>query len=737
MSVSKLEWPTAFRAAITAFIFLCGWGIIGGIMIAIGIILGGGLSVLDDPNSSIPFMVFFIVGIVIFTIGGLASTIKVAVATARSIEWPEAFKASIIATIYICGWVIVSTILGVIADVIGFYKDILLLIAALLILIGVTTSTIKSAVDTVNKLKWSEAFEGSIVVSLYIIGWLLLVIILENFGLILIDIGITIFGEATTDVLELAFQLFLGILAILAIIGGLASTIKSTVDIIRRLEWPTSFVHRKSFKDRSLGVWKQYYEVKHGIVGLILVLLFLVMALVAPIVYPKYPGQLARVGPDYAAPAWTQFTDPDSPPYKNYLPDYSFEDDSAWNFSVTDPLTGLPDEEHGFYEFDTTDFTDGSRSLKLTLIDNSTDTYFRTSIAALQSFNYNYTHPIWVTVSFNYKSRVNGTLDRHKLMPYVRFHTPENSPYPDYLSRIELKPHFAEEWTRYTRNMSFLSYYFVFAQHSEVNVEVGLEFSNPFTNPFNPLGNRSETVKAEFWFDNLQIHVYSNFYGWLGTSDMGQDVMAQLLWGAQISLFIGLVATFFGIFVGLIVGLMAGYFGGSIDEILMRIVDFFLIMPGLPIMMILAALFTPSLEITTFIIALFAWPGPSRVIRSQVLVEKEKAYVEAAKAAGAGDVYLIFKHVLPNVLTLVFVQLATGVSSSIISEAGLSFLALTPQNLVSWGRMLQAGYNAGGFINNAWWFILPPGFCIALLSMGFVFIGYAVDNAMNPRQRRL
>jgi peptide/nickel transport system permease protein len=182
---------------------------------------------------------------------------------------------------------------------------------------------------------------------------------------------------------------------------------------------------------------------------------------------------------------------------------------------------------------------------------------------------------------------------------------------------------------------------------------------------------------------------------------------------------------------------MSGYFGGVIDELLMRIVDFFLIMPSLPIMMVLSAIFSPSLEVTIMIISIFAWPGPSRIIRSQVLVEKEKPYVEAARAAGAGDVYLIFRHVLPNVLTLVFVQLATGVSGAILSESGLSFLGLTPQDLVSWGRMLQAAYSTGAMVLGAWWFVIPPGLGIALLSMGFVFMGYAIDKAMNPRLRKL
>ncbi len=505
--------------------------------------------------------------------------------------------------------------------------------------------------------------------------------------------------------------------------------------------------HRKSLKDRALGTWRQYMEVKHGTIGVIIVSICVIMAFIAPIMYPDYPGQLARVAPDYSAPEWLRFTDPLAPPYKNYVLDSYFENDLSWILvNGTDPLTGMPDE-HGYIEYDSTEgnFTHGSRSIKMTLWDDSETLAYRTNVKATSSFRYNYTTPTWVNIAFRYKTDFseNNTYSVSKLVPYVRLIMPpeSSSSYPAYLARVDAKPvsnKYPEVWTKIIRNMTFLGFYTVFTPNSTVDIEIGFEFTSPFSTGMNKVApKRNETGVATVWFDEIQVFCYSQYYGLMGTTNQGQDVMAQLLWGTQVSLYVGLVATLVGVVVGLIVGLTSGYFGGIIDEILMRIVDLFLIMPSLPIMMILAALFNPSLEITIFVIAVFAWPGTSRLIRSQVLVEKEKAYVEAAKAAGAGDVYLIYKHVFPNVLTLVFVQLATGVSGAILSEAALSFLALTPQNLVSWGRMLQEGYNAGALINNAWWFIIPPGLMICFISMGFVFIGYAVDNAMNPKQRKL
>ncbi len=492
--------------------------------------------------------------------------------------------------------------------------------------------------------------------------------------------------------------------------------------------------HRRSRKDQFVVTWKRFYEVKHGVVGIIIVTIFIAMALSAPTLFPRYPGELARVGPNYAAPSWTRFTDPNAPPLKNYLPDTEFKDETAWNMSVTNYYTGFPDD-HGSFSYDTTDFTAGNQSLKLTLTDNSESAYYPTNVKAVTSFHYDYSTPTWVTVNYDMKSNLTGDLNPNSVVPYIRLTMPPEAiedlgPYAETLSRIDTRPRYPTEWTSYSRNITFLAYYYIFQPNSTVTFEFGLEYSRTSV-------NASETGNAEFWFDNVEIICFPSFWGPLGTTDKGQDVMAQLFWGCQVSLYVGIIATVIGVVVGLIVGLVAGYFSGIIDELLMRIVDFFLIIPTLPIMMVLAAVLSPSLEVTTMIIAIFAWPGPSRVIRSQVLVEKEKAYVEAAKAAGAGDVYVIFKHVFPNVLTLVFVQLATGVSGAILAESGLSFLGLTPQNLVSWGHMLQASYATGALLNGAWWFVIPPGLMIVLLSMGFVFIGYAVDIAMNPRQRKL
>ena len=481
------------------------------------------------------------------------------------------------------------------------------------------------------------------------------------------------------------------------------------------------YIHRKTLRERALGVWNRYREVKHGLVGLAIVIAFTIIALSAPLIFPLYPGQLVRVGPNYAAPQWMSWTDPLDPPTGNYIPDPSFDSDLYWSFSTTDP-------EVGTYEYDTADYVTGSRSVHFILTDNNNTVAYNATLKGSISFDWPYHMPALTYIHFSMKAKFSGNLTDNSVTPYVALEVPPGSLISPSSARYEIPPSFPTEWKVYKRNVHYLAMYYVFVKDSTIHFEFGLEFQEE---------DPSLVGTAEFWFDQVELVAFSHFWGPLGTTSAGQDVLAQLFWGAQVSLFVGLVATLIGVTVGMFIGLIAGYFGGRIDEVLMRVVDFFLIMPSLPIMMVLAALLRPSLEVTVFVISLFAWPGPSRVIRSQCLVEREKAYVEAARAAGAGDVYLIFRHVLPNVLTLVFVQLATGVSGAILSEAGLSFLGLTPQNLVSWGRMLQEAYAQGAMAVGAWWFVIPPGFCIALMSMGFVFIGYAVDKALNPRLRKL
>lgn len=199
---------------------------------------------------------------------------------------------------------------------------------------------------------------------------------------------------------------------------------------------------------------------------------------------------------------------------------------------------------------------------------------------------------------------------------------------------------------------------------------------------------------------------------------------------------VGLIATGIGIGLGLLVGLMAGYLGKVVDEILMRFTDMLLVIPGLPLLIVLVATVGPNLLYIILYLGFFGWMGFARVVRSQVLSLRERPFIEAAKASGAGTGYITVRHIFPNIVSLTYVSLALSVPSAIVSEAALSFLGLGDPTVVTWGSMLGNAQFAGGSSNLAWWWILPPGFAIALISLSFILLGYAMDEMFNPRLRR-
>jgi len=236
--------------------------------------------------------------------------------------------------------------------------------------------------------------------------------------------------------------------------------------------------------------------------------------------------------------------------------------------------------------------------------------------------------------------------------------------------------------------------------------------------------------------DDLSLRLYGNAYGVLGTDQRGRDLFAQLVYGARISLFIGILSAVLSVVVGLFVGLIAGYLGRVVDEILMRFTDALLVLPGLPLLLVLIAVLGPSLWNLIMVIGVLGWMGFARMVRSQTLSLRERPFVEAARAVGAGKWHIISRHVLPNVMNLVYVSLALNVPSAILSEAALSWLGLFDPNQASWGRTLYDAqqYQGGQY----WWWIVPPGISIALVSLSFILIGYALDEILNPklRQRR-
>ncbi|MGH3499236.1 MAG: ABC transporter permease [Nocardioidaceae bacterium] len=222
---------------------------------------------------------------------------------------------------------------------------------------------------------------------------------------------------------------------------------------------------------------------------------------------------------------------------------------------------------------------------------------------------------------------------------------------------------------------------------------------------------------------------------WLGTDELGRDVFRQTLVGGRISLLVGVSATVIAIVLGAGLGLVSGYYAGWRDTVLMRITDFFLVLPTLPLIIALAALFGQSVLITSLVIGLTSWPQTARIVRSQVLSLRERPLVLRVRSLGATDLRTLGVHILPNVSPLILANLVLVLAGSILSEASLSFLGLGDPVHVSWGTMLHFAFSSGAMGLGAWWYVLPPGVGIVALVLGFSLIGHALDRVLNPQSR--
>lgn len=220
----------------------------------------------------------------------------------------------------------------------------------------------------------------------------------------------------------------------------------------------------------------------------------------------------------------------------------------------------------------------------------------------------------------------------------------------------------------------------------------------------------------------------------LGTNDVGQDLLSELIFGARVSLAVGIVAAAVALLIGTTVGVLAGYYPKRLGAFLMRGVDIVLILPFLPLLIVLAAYLGRSLLNTILVIGVLIWAEPARIIRSQVLSLRSREYVLAARSMGAPDRWTILRHIVPRTALLATGSFVRAVSGAILLEAALSFLGLGDPIQKSWGSVLFWAQARGAFLTPAWkWWVLPPGLLIMLSSLGFALIAFSLEERINPR----
>lgn len=473
-----------------------------------------------------------------------------------------------------------------------------------------------------------------------------------------------------------------------------------------------------AFVRRAKDFLMVYKDSKLGMAGAIMLSLFIFFAIAAPLLTPYEPIKDTYLADSVAMPLWMTMI----PEYKNAprtteikfnASDWAI-DESSLNLNYFDVMQK---NDHLIVQFSKANVMKENETHELMMVVN---------------FDYLYDPPSTFNIKFELETTIIGEAD-YKVELHLR--TPSGINY--------------NLWNIEGTNQGNASINAIIDSR-DIPLKIRLRLD--------PLSNLAKTIfseKGEYElvfkissgqlnngnecrlnFSKINLKILGEVHGLLGTDHVGSDIFSQLLFGTRISLLIGILAALLAISIGLIVGLISGYYGSFVDEALMRIVDILLSIPGLALLMVLVTFLGKNIWNIVLLLGLLGWMGFARASRSQVLSLKERTFVEASRALGASNKRIIFRQILPNVMPLVFATLVLSIPVAILTESALSFLGLGDPRISSWGRILYNAYSFGGFSKLAWWWILPPGLAITILSLSFVFIGHALDEILNPRLRK-
>jgi len=466
-------------------------------------------------------------------------------------------------------------------------------------------------------------------------------------------------------------------------------------------------------------LWKEYARSKLGMVGAAILIFFIFVAVAAPLLTPYDPIRDNFIAEPFALPGWYAAF----PQYQDYPPNLQFAvnpllNADNWAATATGPILVA-----GTGQEVAVDFQEASGGTTVSTVELA------------YTVDWKWASPRTFVIRFD------ESVPRLKNAAYkleIAWRTPKGDTYVVWRSgflstqtvdklSVDLDsngipfPLKADMGLRWYSNVGEL----VFSEKG--TYKLLLVFS------FQPQGSGASSGSAIVGPVNLRF--LGRLFGVLGTDHVGADLFSQLAYGTRISLIIGVLASLIAVVIGLLVGIIAGFFGGLVDEGAMRFVDVLLVLPGLPLLFLFSGLFGRSIWNLILLIGVLSWPGFARTVRAQVLQLKTATFIEAAKALGASGPRIIIKHLIPNVMPLAYATVALSIPGAIITEAALSFLALGDPSTPSWGRMFYSANAFGAFRELAWWWILPPGVAITLLSLCFVFIGHALDEIINPKLR--
>ncbi len=516
----------------------------------------------------------------------------------------------------------------------------------------------------------------------------------------------------------------------------------------------------KRFRD----TWKLYRRNKLGMTGLAILSFFMILAAIAPLLTPYDPYKDQGISSALARPSWFTIFNPHVSRDAFLLEDPKLaRSDSFKLFRYSAEIVGTDisltspnhvddrvewslrkqGKEVGMLSIAYASKTEGG-SINISLDRKSVLTNETIQTTLLRPFNYTFAPPPKFRVNFQLTTEIPPET-RYRLSVFIV--TPEGKNYRlwDNVNKYDsivlggagfsAKNLTAQQFSIDSYSVTPAAKTIIFGDSTvnaarkifatEGSYKVGMTFA---------IRDTAETAgSVRFSVTSVQAKIDGDVSGYLGTDELGRDIFTQLIYGTRWALYVGVLAAIIGVVLGVAVGSISGYIGGIVDEVLMRITDFLLVLPFLPFLIVIAILIHPSVNVITWIIALLGWPFIARLIRSVVLSLRSRSFVEAAKASGASTRYILIRHMLPNVSPIAFTQLVLFIPSAIITLTAITFLGLGDATVVDWGYMTSEAFRYG-FRN--WWWILPPGLLIALLSASFLFVGYAMDEILNPRLRK-
>lgn len=501
---------------------------------------------------------------------------------------------------------------------------------------------------------------------------------------------------------------------------------------------------------------------KIGLAGLIIIIFFSLLAILAPYITYNDPNQVLVSSP-WAIPEWATVF----PPYQGWPTNMQLvsSDISSWNnvviqhsqYTLSTGATTIPSSILAVSRYSQGQVSNKYIEINSTIPATILPEYI-TILNSSTTFEYNYKPPYnFYFGLFVYPNVVSNITDFFFL---ITLKTPSGKVY--HLTDYLIMGSSTQEVISYRNGLSLHKWNAISLNTFLPDVNIAALGSGGAAKPNTGLIYLNETGKYTYEIQLVAITSSSNgflslkisnpyffvlgrAYGLMGTDYEGRDLWSQFAFGARISMEVGILAGVFSVLLGAFIGLFAGFIEGILSEVTMRVTDIFLVIPFLPLAIVFITVISQNAFLAQTIyfwlivlFVIFGWPGVTRVIRAQVLSLKQRGYIEAAKVLGARGGYIIRRHLLPGVMGLVYANIALSVPGFILTEAALDFLFPGVSETPTWGRTLSEAFqfaSAAAYYDYAWWWFIFPGIAIVIVSLSFVMLGYALDEIFNPRLR--